>query len=62
MVSMGLCNSPEIFQEKMDKWFNGLEYDRTYIDDLLIMSNKSFEDHFNKLDKVLSQLIKKISK
>ena len=41
---MGLCNSPDIFQEKMNKLFDGLEYVRTYIDDLLIISNKSLED------------------
>ena len=43
----------------MNELFNGLEYVRTYIDDLLIISNKSFEDHINKLDKVLSKQIKK---
>ena len=48
---MGLCNSPDIFQEKMNELFNGLEYVRTYIDDLLIISNESFEDHINKLEK-----------
>ena len=31
----------------------------TYIDDFLIISNKSFEDHINKLDKVLSKLNQK---
>ena len=36
--------------------FVGLEYVRTYIDDLLIISNKSFEDYINKLDKFLSKL------
>ena len=44
-VSMRLCNSPDIFQEKMNELFNGLEYVGTYIDDLLIISNKSFENH-----------------
>ena len=53
---MGLCNSPDIFQEKMIELFNGLEYIRTYIDDLLIISNISFDDHIKKLDKVLSKL------
>ena len=56
---MGLCNSPNIFQEKMNKLFNGLEYFRTYIDDLIIISNKSFEDYINKLDKLLSKLNQK---
>ena len=56
---MGLCNSPDIFQEKMNELFNGLEYVRTYIDDLLIISNKSFKDHMNKLHKALSTLNQK---
>ena len=51
---MGLCNSPDIFQEKMNELFNGLEYVRTRIDDLLIINNTSFEDHINKLDKVVN--------
>ena len=50
---MGLCNSPDIFQEKMNELFYGLDYVRTYIDDLLLISKKSSEDHFKKLDKVL---------
>ena len=53
---MGLYNSPDIFQEKMNALFNGQEYVRTYIDDLLLISNKSFDDYVNKLDKVLSKL------
>ena len=59
-LPIGLCNSPEIFHKKVNKLFNGLECIRTYIDDLLIMSNESFEDHINKLDKVLSKLNHKI--
>ena len=43
----------------MNKLFNGLAYTRTYIDDLLIISNKSFEDQINKLDKVLNKLKQK---
>ena len=42
--------------------FNGLEYVRTFICDLWIISNKSFEDHINKLDKVLSKLNQKALK
>ena len=30
---MGLCNSPDFFQEKINELFNGLEYIRVYIDD-----------------------------
>ena len=40
----------------MKDLFNGLDYVRMYIDDLLITSNQSLEDHIKKLDKVLSKL------
>ena len=53
---MGLCYSPNIFQEKMNELFNGLEYVRAYIDDLLIISNGNFEDHLNKVKIVLKKL------
>ena len=53
---MGLCNSPDIFQEKMNELFHDLEYVRAYIDDLLIISNSSFQDHLNKVKIVLNKL------
>ena len=46
---MGLCNSPDIFQEKLNELFNDLEYVRAYIDDLLIISYSSFEDQQKKI-------------
>ena len=46
-MPIGLCNSPDIFQEKMNELFHGLEYVRAYIDDLFIISN--VEDHLNKV-------------
>ena len=57
-LPMGLCNSPDIFQEKMSELFDGLEYVRTYIDDLLILSKGTHEDHLEKLEKVLTRLRK----
>ena len=42
--------------ERMKELFNGLEHVRTHIGDLGIISNKSFEDHNDKLVKVLSIL------
>ena len=51
---MGLCNSPDIFQEKMSELMEGLEFVRTYIDDLLCLMKGSFEDHLEKLERVLS--------
>ena len=31
-IPMGLCNSPDIFQEKMSELMEGLEFARTYLD------------------------------
>ena len=53
---MGFYNSPDIFQEKMNELFNGLEYVRAYIDDLLIISNGNFQYHLNKVKIVLKKL------
>ena len=33
-LPMKLCNSSDIFQEKMNKLFDGLDYVRTCMDDL----------------------------
>ena len=57
-LPMGLCNSPDIFQEKMSELFDGLEYVSTYIDDLLILSKGTYEDHLEKLERVLVRLRK----
>jgi hypothetical protein len=55
---MGLCNSPDIFQEHMYELFADLEYVCTYIDDLLVMSCSTFDDHLKHLDSVLARLSK----
>ena len=52
-LPMGLCNSPDIFQEKMSKLMEGLAYVLTYIDDLLVISYGTFEDHLEKLGSIL---------
>ena len=59
---MGLYNSSDIFQEKMNEIFNGLECVRAYIDDLLIISNGNFEDCMNKVKIVLKKLKAVVSK
>ena len=43
-LPMGLCNAPDIFQEKMGDLFHDLEFVRAYIDDLLVISSGSFKD------------------
>ena len=55
---MGLSNSPDIFQENMSGLMQGLNFVRAYIDDLLMFSNKSYDDHLNKLSKVLHRIQK----
>ena len=53
---MGLCNSPDIFQEKMSTLLADLEHVKAYIDDLLIITNSSLEDHMEKLNEVLTRV------
>ena len=55
-LPMGLCNSPDIFQEKMNELFDGMEFVRAYIDDLLCLTKDSFEDHLEKLERVFFKL------
>src|SRR5210317_834879 len=57
-LPMGLCNSPDIFQEKMGELMAGLEFVRAYLDDLLIVSNGSYEDHLEKVEQILAKLQK----
>ena len=53
---MGLCNSPDIFQEKMSKLMVGLELARSYLDDLLLVSKRSLDKHLDQLEQVLNRL------
>ena len=55
-LPMGLANSPDIFQEKMSTLFQDLTYVRTYIDDLLVITKGTYEDHLVKLRSVLNKL------
>ena len=58
-LPMGLCNSPDIFQEKMNDLIQDLEFAQAYIDDLLVTTKSSFEDHLTHLEQVLSRLQEK---
>ena len=55
-LPMGLCNTPDIFQEKMNELFSGFDYICTYIDDLLVITKGSFEEHLIHLDTVLENI------
>jgi len=55
-LPMGIEGSLDIFQEKMSELMESLEYVRTYLDDLLDITNDSFNDHIRKLEIVLKRL------
>ncbi|MGH7974221.1 MAG: reverse transcriptase/ribonuclease H family protein, partial [bacterium] len=55
-LPLGVANSPDIFQDKMSDLMIGLEFVRTYLDDLLVITKASFEDHLLKLRLVLQRL------
>jgi hypothetical protein len=55
-LPMGIVNSPDIFQSIMMEVVGDLDFARAYIDDILIISNGTFEDHMAKLDQVLARL------
>ena len=45
-----------MFQEKMNELFDGLEYIRAYINDQLVLTNGTWEDHIEKVDIALKRL------
>jgi hypothetical protein len=53
-LPMGLCNSPDIFQEGMYEIFSDLECVHVYIDDLLVTSCSTFKEHVQSLELVFS--------
>jgi hypothetical protein len=52
------CLVPDVFQNVMSKLVQDMEYVKTYLDDLLIITNSSnsFKDHLLKLEIVLERL------
>ena len=53
---MGLCNSPDIFQEKMSELMVGLEFARAYLDNLLLISKGNLDVHLDQLEQALTRL------
>jgi hypothetical protein len=50
------CLVPDVSQNVMSKLVQDMEYVKTYLDDLLIPTNRSFKDHLLKLEMVLARL------
>lgn len=57
-LHMGITGSPTIFQDKMTTLTGELEDVRTHIHDLLVITNGTFDDHFQKLEVVLNKVKK----
>ena len=55
-LPMGVCNSSDIFHEKMNEMFREFVFIRAYIYDLLIITKGDWYDHLNKLELLLQNL------
>ena len=53
-LPIGLCNSPDIFQENISELFVGLETVRVYIDDLLHVTKFSWIEHITVLEDIFT--------
>jgi hypothetical protein len=50
---MGSCNSPDIFEEQMSTNIEDLDICRACIDDLLVLSKGSWEQHLHNLETII---------
>ena len=55
-LPMGVANSPKMFQQKTNELFNGFEFIRAYIDELLILTKGYWTDHVHKIELTLNKL------
>ena len=53
---MGVKVAPDIFQQVINNLFSDLDFVPAYLDDILITSSDSFQDHLEKLDIFLHRL------
>ncbi len=58
-LPMGMANAPDIFQKVMTDVLGDLDFVLIYIDDILITSDGTYEDHMEKLEIVLQRLEEK---
>ena len=56
---MGVANSPDIFQQKMNYLFHGFEFTRAYIDVILVLTKVYWTDHVHKSQLTLNKLKEK---
>ena len=56
LFPMSLCNSPDIFQEKMSEIFVGLDNVHVYINEMLHFTKRSWKEHITVLKETFSRL------
>ena len=47
---MGVCNSPDIFKEQMNKLLQVFEFISVYLNGLIVLTTIIFTDHLNNLE------------
>ena len=52
----GLCISSGIFQVRLGRLFEDLEYLLIYVNDILMVEHSTFEKHYNEISKVFKRL------
>ena len=55
-LPMGVANSPDIFQSKINKLMQGLEFVQAYLDDVLTVTKDTYTHHLECLEKVLERI------
>ena len=57
LLPMGLVNSPATYQRLIEQIMSGVQYETCliYLDDIIVYS-KTFEDHIQRLDEVLTRI------
>jgi hypothetical protein len=58
-LPMGISFSPDIFQEKIPDLMQHLDFVQTYLDDLLVISSGTLDDHLEKIEVVFKMLFDK---
>jgi hypothetical protein len=53
---MGVANSPDIFQGKISQLMVGLDFVRAYLDDVLVATKRSYNEHLLNLEFFLEKL------
>ena len=55
---MGLNISADVFQRELSRLFEGMPYVFVYIDDILIITKWTFEQHLEAVKTVLEKILK----